>query len=149
MDIKECGACVSGSEWSKTCGNNPRKVPKTCHQFTCLHSEADDHNRSLYHDLLQLNSGCGYWKWHVLSWENDDISEIMDKLWELNYTKLRAGANLIPHNIAVICNSRLTLTRLLLSAKEFLFPKRQLSRIIDKIQSLAFRLMLITFFFLK
>lgn len=124
----------------------PKKCPKTCHQFTCLQSEAEDRNRSLCDDLFQLNSGYGYWKWHMLSWENDDISEIMVKLWELNYTKFRAWANIIPHNIAVICNSRLTLTRLLLSAEEFLFPKRQLSRIIDKNQSLTFRLMLITFF---
>lgn len=59
----------------------------------------------------------------MLSQKNDEISELMGKLWELNYTKLKAGADLIPHDIAVICNSRLTLTRLLLSAKEFLFPK--------------------------
>lgn len=68
----------------------------------------------------------------------------MGKLWELNYRKLRAGANLIPHNIAVICNSRLTLSRLLVSAEEFLFPKRQLSKIKDKIHRLILRLMLVT-----
>ena len=83
----------------------------------------------------------------MLSWKNAEISEIMGKLWELNYTKLRAGANLIPHNIAVICNSSLTLARLLLSAEEFPFSKRQRSRIRDKMQSLIVRLMLIIFSF--
>lgn len=72
----------------------------------------------------------------MLSWRNDEISELMGKLWELNYTKLRAGVNFIPHNIAVICNSRITLSKLLLSAEEFLFSK--LSRLKDNIHSLIF-----------
>lgn len=28
-----------------------------------------------------------YWRWHVLSWSNDEISELMGKLWEPNYRK--------------------------------------------------------------
>lgn len=73
--------------------------------------------------LLWFTPDLRDWRWHMLNWKNDEISELICKLWELNYIKLRAGGNLIPHNIAVIYYSHLKLSRLLLSAKDFYFQK--------------------------